>query len=66
MEGAVEIELLTTTDKKLFSVAVYPTFANDEPKMLALIPTNKVEVETGKLAYSTATITVLASEVLIH
>lgn len=66
VDGAVVIELLITTDKKLFYVAVNPTLANDELKMLALSPTNNVEVEAGKVAYSTAIMTVLASEVLIH
>jgi len=66
VEGAVAIELLITTDKKLFYVAVNPTLANDELKMLALSPTNNVEVEVGNVAYSTAMTTVLASEVLTH
>lgn len=47
-------------------MAVYPTLANDELKILAFNPTNNVEVEAGKEAYSTAMITVLASEVLTH
>ncbi len=59
--GAVAIPLLITTDKKLFSVAVYPTLDNDVLKSPAFKATNSVDVVTGYEAYSTPTITVLAS-----
>lgn len=64
--GAVAIPLLTTTDKKLFSVAVYPTLANDVLNKFAFKAKNNVDVVTGYEAYSTATITVFCSLVLIH
>lgn len=48
--GAVAMELLITTDKKLFSLAVYPTFANDVAKRAAFNETNNVEVVAGKVA----------------
>lgn len=64
--GAVAIPLPTTTDKKLFSVAVYPMLANEVLNNPAFKVTNKVEVVTGYEAYSTATITVFGSVVLIH
>lgn len=66
VDGAATIELLMTTDKKVFSVAVYPTLDNEVLKMAAFKVTNKVEVEAGKVAYSTATMTVFDSLVLIH
>lgn len=61
VEGAVAIPLLITTDKKLFSEAVYPTLANEVLKSPAFKATNNVDVDTGNEAYSTATITVFAS-----
>ena len=64
--GAVAIELLTTTDKKLFSVAVYPTLANELLKIPAFKAMKSVEVVVGYEAYSTATITVFASAAFIH
>lgn len=60
------IELLTITDAKVFSVAVYPTLAKAELKIAAFTLTNNVEVEVGNEAYSTAMMTVLASVELIH
>lgn len=64
--GAIAIPLLITTDKKLFSVAVNPTFANEVLNNPAFNAMNKVEVVTGYEAYSTATIIVFCSVVLIH
>lgn len=58
--GAWAIELLTATDKKLFSEAVYPTLANEVLNKAAFKATNKVEAVAGNVAYSTAIITVLA------
>jgi hypothetical protein len=47
--GAVTMELLITTDKKLFSLAVYPTFANDVAKIAAFNETNNVDVVAGNV-----------------
>lgn len=59
--GAWEIELLTATDKKLFSEAVYPTLANELLKRPAFKAMNKVDAVAGKVAYSTAIIIVFGS-----
>jgi hypothetical protein len=64
--GAIGIALLTTTDKKLFAVAVYPTLANDLLNNPAFNSMNKVDVVTGYEAYYTATIILFYSVALIH
>ncbi len=45
--GAIGIVLVTTTDKKLFALAVYPTLANDLLNNPAFNSMNKVDVVTG-------------------
>lgn len=47
LDGAWLIELLITTDKKLFYEAVYPTLANDELRIAAFKAMNNVDVEAG-------------------
>lgn len=66
VDGALTIEALITTDKKLFSEAVYPTLAKELLKIAALRAMNKVEVVAGYEAYSTAIMIVFCSLVLIH
>ena len=46
--------MLTITDKKLFSEAVYPTLAKAVPSFSALRAKNTVEI-AGNVSYSIAT-----------
>lgn len=52
--AAGAIEVLTITDKKLFSEAVYPTLAKAVPSFSALRAKKTVET-AGNVSYSIAT-----------